>query len=131
MLYEKTGFANNVIKDKVKQLIKIVYSLYDKRLCYNFMMSYGVGSKNLKAVSECLDEYAQFIQLFGIEYTHEKDIKTIAKMADHGDKSIRENALSAIGEIYKLLGDDIWRAIGQVPTKVQGLLEARFKKLAP
>ena len=51
-------------------------------------------------------------------------------MADHADKNIRENALSAMGELYKLLNEDIWRAIGNVTTKVQGLLEARFKKIS-
>ena len=112
MLYEKTGFGNAVIKDKVKQLVKMVYNLYDKHKCYHFMMTYGINSKNLKAVAECLDEYASFIKLFGIDYTSEKEIKVVAKLADHSDKSIRENALSALGELYKHLNEDIWRAIG-------------------
>ena len=129
MLYEKTGLNNAVIKDKVKQLIKMVYNLYDKHKCYSFMITYGVGSKNLRAVSECLDEFAEFIKLYGIDYTNDKEVKIIAKMADHGDKSIRENSLKAMSELYKVLGDDIWRTIGDVTVKVQGLLEARFKKL--
>lgn len=92
-------------------------------------MTYGVNSKNLKAVAECLDEYTEFIKLFGIDYTSEKEMKVIAKLADHSDKSIRENSLSALGELYKHLNEDIWRAIGQVSTKAQGLIEARLKKL--
>ena len=27
------------------------------------------------------------------------------------------------------MGEDIWKTIGDVPTKVQGLLEQRFKKI--
>ena len=79
MLYEKTGLNNAVLKDKVKALVKMVYNLYDKSKTYHFMMQYGVGSKNLRAVSECLDEFAEFIKLFGIDYTNDKDIKIIAK----------------------------------------------------
>ena len=56
-------------------------------------------------------------------------MKLVAKMADNGDKSIRENALKFMGEAYKILDDNIWRAIGDVTPKVQGLLEQRFKKL--
>jgi hypothetical protein len=52
-------------------------------------------------------------------------------MADHSDKNIRENALKFLGEIYKIIEENIWRAIGEVTPKVQGLLEQRFKKLKP
>jgi hypothetical protein len=44
-------------------------------------------------------------------------------MADNNDKNIRENALKFMGEAYKLLDNNIWRAIGDVTPKVQGLLE--------
>jgi len=42
----------------------------------------------------------------------------VAKMADNNDKNIRENALKFMGEIYKILDDNIWRAIGDVTPKV-------------
>ncbi len=44
-------------------------------------------------------------------------------MADNADKNIRENALKFMGEAYKILDDNIWRAIGDVTPKVHGLLE--------
>lgn len=37
-------------------------------------------------------------------------------MADKNDKGIRENALKAMGEAYKLLDDEIWRVIGDSVT---------------
>jgi hypothetical protein len=52
----------------------------------------------------------------------------IAKLADNSDKSVRENALKVLSEIYKILDEGIWKIIGEVSTKVQGLLEQRFKK---
>ena len=60
--------------------------------------------------------------MFGIDYSTEKEMKLIAKMADNPDKSIRENAVKAITEAYKHLGDDIWRVIGNVTPKVESLL---------
>jgi hypothetical protein len=55
---------------------------------------------------------------FGIDNCSEKELKLVAKMADNNDKNIRENALKFMGEAYKLLDDNIWRAIGDVTPKV-------------
>ena len=54
-------------------------------------------------------------------------MKQFAKLADNGDKGVREGALQALGEVYKVLDEDIWRLIGQVTIKAKGLLEGRFK----
>ena len=64
---------------------------------------------------------------FGIDFTSEKELKQMAKMADHADKSIRENAIKVMSEAYKYLDEDIWRVIGEVTPKVKGLFEQRFK----
>jgi len=45
-------------------------------------------------------------------------MRLIAKMADNNDKNIRENALTFMGEAYKLLDDGIWSIIGEVTPKV-------------
>lgn len=55
---------------------------------------------------------------FGSDHCSEKELKIVAKMADNNDKNIRENALKFMGEIYKILDDNIWRAIGDVTPKV-------------
>ena len=56
-------------------------------------------------------------------------MKIIAKMADSPSKNVRENAVKVLGEAYKHLDDNIWTVLGPVTPKVQGLLEARFKKI--
>ena len=44
---------------------------------------------------------------------------------------MRENALKVFGEAYTSLGEDVWRMFPKdVPIKVKGLLEARFKQVA-
>ena len=50
-------------------------------------------------------------------------------MVDSKDASVRENAICVLSEIYKVVDEDIWRVVGQVPLKVKGLLEQRFKKV--
>ncbi len=76
-----------------------------------------------------MDEIEEFIKESGANCTSEKELKFIAKMADSPDKNVRENAVKLLAEVYKLLDNDIWRIIGDVTPKVQGLLEMRFKKV--
>ena len=59
----------------------------------------------------------------------EQQIKIVAKLVDSKDASVRENAMCVLAQIYKVLDEDIWRVMGQVPLKVKGLLETRFRKV--
>jgi hypothetical protein len=77
----------------------------------------------MRTAAECLDEMAEFIKQNGIDYSTEKEIKLVAKLADSNDKGIRENALKVMAEVYSHINEDIWRIIGEVTPKVQGLLE--------
>jgi hypothetical protein len=127
LLCDKMGLNNNILKDKVKKLLRMTYNIYEKQKWYNILVSYGLHAKNLRAVCECLEEITIFISLFGIDYSSDKELKLVAKMADHADKGIRENALKMMCEAYSHLTENIWRVIGDVTPKVQGLLEQRFK----
>ena len=66
----------------------------------------------MNAIAECLDELAEFIIRNGIKYSYDKEMKLIAKLADSPYKNVRESALKALGEAFKLLDDKIWRDIG-------------------
>jgi len=48
-------------------------------------------------------------------------------MVDASDKGVRESALTFIGEVYKVLDEEVWRVLGPLNIKVKGLLEGRFK----
>jgi hypothetical protein len=108
----------------------MVFNIYDRQKVYNLMVLYGLNSKNLVAQAECLEELAEFIVKYGIDYSSEKEIRQVARMADSNSKAIRENALRLLGEAFKHLQGNIWRIIGDVTPKVQGLLEARFTKIS-
>jgi cytoskeleton-associated protein 5 len=129
LLCEKSGLNNQLLKDKAKKLLRMAFDVCDKQMCYNFIVGQGLQSKNLNAIAECLDELAEFIIRNGIDYSSDKEMKLIARLADSPSKNVRESAVKALGEAFKLLDDNIWRVIGDVTPKVQGLLEARFKKI--
>ena len=60
-----------------------------------------------------------------------KDFELFLKTLDMADKSCRENSLKVFAEMYTLLGEDIWTMLKKdIPIKVKGLLEGRFKQVA-
>jgi predicted patatin/cPLA2 family phospholipase len=59
---EKNGHNNQIIKEKSRKLTKLCYEIYDKKALYRLIVEIGVKQKNLKAVSECLEELSDYIQ---------------------------------------------------------------------
>lgn len=87
-------------------------------------------SKNLKSVAENLDEISEFITKNGIDSITKKDFLLFLTLADSADKGVRESSLKVFAETYSVLGEDVWRMLGKdVPIKVKGLLEQRFKQV--
>jgi hypothetical protein len=105
------------------------FTIYDKKKCVVLIIKFGVGAKNLKSVSESLDSLAAFVRTYGVDEFTEKDCQQIAKLVDSGDKGVRENSLQFIGELYKIVDENIWRLVGNISIKVRGLLEGRFKQV--
>lgn len=74
LLCDKIGNNNNILKEKVKRLIKQCFAIYDQRKCIQLILKFGVGAKNLKSVAECLDELATFVRENGVDLIIEKDL---------------------------------------------------------
>ena len=130
-LCEKVGINNKILMDKLRKLIRMCFEVYEAKLCYRLIVDMGVKAKNLKSVAECLDEVADYLQQNGIDCCTKKDFALFVTMADSPDKTVRENALRVFAEAYAVLGEDIWRLLSKdVPVKVKGLLEQRFKQVA-
>lgn len=66
-------------------------------------MQHGVGSKNLKAVAECLDIVAVYVKDNGVETITKKDFAIFLEKANSSDKNVRENSLRVFAETYKVL----------------------------
>lgn len=128
-LCEKTGNGNKTLVEKCRQLLRMSITCYEKKESFRILINQGIKSKNQKAIAECLDEIAAFIKEEGDEgYVLKKDIELFTKTLDMADKSVRENSLKVFAEMYALHGEEIWRLIKKdIPIKVKGLLEARFK----
>jgi len=112
LLCDKSGINNSILQEKVKVLIKECFRLHDAQKTFNLIVKFGVGNKNLKSVAQSLEELAIFIGNKGIDFLSEKDMQLMAKLADSPDKGVRDGALSILAEVYKAVGEDIWRVLG-------------------
>lgn len=127
-LCDKTGHNIKIMAEKARQLAEMCYRVYEPKLCFKLVMAHGVGSKNLKAVAECLDIVACYIREQGVDSITKKDFAIFLEKANSADKNVRENTLKVFAETYKVLGEDVWRLLGKdINVKVKGLLEQRFK----
>jgi uncharacterized protein YgiM (DUF1202 family) len=93
LICEKAGVNNAILKTKVKALLKQCFQLYNPKKTLVLIIKYGTNSKNLKSVAESLEEIADFVSKNGVENLTENDCKHFAKLADNGDKGVREGAL--------------------------------------
>ena len=83
----------------------------------------------MKSVAECLDVIAEFITENGVNTITKKDFALFVAMADNSDKNVRENSLRVFAQAYSELGEQIWTLLKDIPIKVRGLLEQRFKQV--
>jgi len=129
-LVNTSGVNNKTLQEKVRKLIRQCYDIYDKKATYRILISIGVVNQNQKTAAECLDEISWYINANGVDHVTKKDFQLFVTTAEKPDKSVRENSLKVFGEAYAILGEQVWRLIKDVPIKVKGLLEQRFKQIA-
>lgn len=72
-------------------------------------MDNGTKNKNLKVVSESLDEISDYITANGVDSVTKKDFAVFLQAVDSADKGVRESSLKVYAEIYQLIGEDVWR----------------------
>jgi cytoskeleton-associated protein 5 len=129
IICEKSGQNNVQFKNMIRGIIHFTAKIYPPDRVFMIVLV-GCNSKNTKSKVECLEELAELIKEYGIEITHAKDIKSIAKHASSTDNNVRTTAVQTMGEIYKLIGEKVWGMIGEIPDKVKDLFEQRFRAVS-
>lgn len=127
----KFGDPKVAFRDRIRNEImrKLTY-IYPPSKILGLLLEDGITSKNSRVRTECLDEIRHLFQRYGTQICSlPKAIPQIARQISDRDNAVRTGALLAIGEVYKVVGEEeIWRLVGKLPPRDASLLEERLKR---
>ena len=129
MLCARSGHNNTIVKNKIKNLIKQTFVLYDRQKCLALLIDIGCASRSLKAVAETLDEIAITVTRDGMSCISDKQVRQIAKLVEHSDQGVKKGALQVLGQLYLSVEEEIWSSLGKPNAKVTEMLTKRFKEV--
>ncbi|UZJ52839.1 hypothetical protein CBS101457_002159 [Exobasidium rhododendri] len=131
-LIAKFGDPKVAFRDRIRQEIfrKLTYIYPPSKILVHYVEE-GLSNKNARVRTECLCELGN---LFSKNGAHQvcslgKILPIIAQQISDRDNGVRTAALLAIGEVYKIVGEDeTWRAVGKLSLKESSLLEERLRR---
>ena len=129
-LVQKIGDPKDQIRASCKSILKLMCKLYPASKLFTFIMT-GIGTKNAKQRTECLEEIGCLIAAYGTGVAGAKPseaLKEMAKQIGDRDNSVRNAALNAITETYFQEGEKLYKLIGNLPDKDMAMLEERIKR---
>lgn len=91
----------------------------------------GLKSKNARQRTECLDELGFLIETYGINVCQPSPqvaLKEIARHISDRDNSVRNAALNCVVQAYFLVGDKMYKLIGNLNEKDLSMLDERIKR---
>nr|XP_054761945.1 cytoskeleton-associated protein 5-like isoform X1 [Lytechinus pictus] len=126
----KIGDPKENVRKDVKAVIKLLTKLYPASKMFGFLMD-GLKSKNARQRTECLDELGILIELYGLNVCQPsppKALKEVASQIADRDNNVRSAALNTLVQVYSIVGEDVYKYIGNLNEKEMSLLEERIKR---
>uniref|UniRef100_A0A5K3F5B7 Cytoskeleton-associated protein 5 n=1 Tax=Mesocestoides corti TaxID=53468 RepID=A0A5K3F5B7_MESCO len=129
-LVMKVGDPKDNIRKDIRALFRVMTSIYPPSKFYAYLVG-GLKSKVNKARQECLEEMGLMIDHFGLNVCQPSpaaSLKVIAAQISDRDSGVRTAALNALVCAYAIVGEPIWKMLGQMPDKERSMLEERIKR---
>ncbi|CAH8441458.1 unnamed protein product [Schistosoma turkestanicum] len=129
-LVMKAGEPKDIIRQNIRGIMKLVVNIYPPSRLFTFLTN-GIKAKTSKTRQECLDEMGSLIDRFGLNVCQPSipiAIKSIAQQIGDRDSGVRSAALNALLSAYAVMGEQIWKVIGDIPEKERSMLEERIKR---
>ncbi|KAK7477171.1 hypothetical protein BaRGS_00031556, partial [Batillaria attramentaria] len=126
----KVGDAKDNVRRDVRNIFKLICKVYPASKMFTYLLD-GIKSKNSKQRAECLEELACLIEAYGINICQPSPaqaLKLIAAQIGDRDNGVRNAALNTVVTAYMLLGENLYKYIGTLKDKDQGMLEERIKR---
>ena len=128
VLCDKSGQNNSTFRTMIRTIINNSCKIHSAEKVFAIVVQ-GINSKNAKSKVECLEELSVLVIDYGIEIASNRDIKFISKQVNSADNNVRAAAVDTMTELFKIIGVKIWTVIGEVPDKVRGILDQRFRSI--
>ncbi|RUP25535.1 hypothetical protein BC936DRAFT_138829, partial [Jimgerdemannia flammicorona] len=128
----KVGDPKEGMRARIRGIMKSLTRIYPASKMFNYILEASSASKNSRMRSECLEELGALIQRNGISVIiPNKALPAIAANIGDRDATVRNAALGAISQAYMLVGDQVYKHVGQLPDKDKSMLEERLKRVKP
>ncbi|CAL8404824.1 unnamed protein product [Boreogadus saida] len=128
----KMGESKDVVRKDVRFIMANLAKVYPASRLFPLVMD-GAKSKNAKQRSECLEELGCVISQFGLSVCQPTPAKALKEIAVHiGDRDtlVRNAALNTIVVVYNMVGEQIYKLVGNLSEKDLSMLEERIKRSA-
>lgn len=130
-LIAKFGDPKVAFRDRIRQeIFRRLTFIYPPSKVLVHYVEEGLASKNARVRTECLGELGNLFNKNGAQVCSlSKVLPVIAQQISDRDNGVRTAALLAIGEVYKIVGEEeTWRYVGKLPLKEHSLLEERLRR---
>ncbi|SPO26101.1 related to STU2 - Microtubule-associated protein (MAP) of the XMAP215/Dis1 family [Ustilago trichophora] len=128
-LTAKFGDAKVAFRDRIREIFRKMTFIFPPSKLLTSYLENGLPSKNARVRTECLNEVGYLVSKNGLQVcSPSRTLPVIAKQISDRDANVRTAALSAIGEAYKIIGDEVYKLVGSLPGKEMSMLEERLKR---
>ncbi|CAH0561278.1 unnamed protein product [Brassicogethes aeneus] len=117
----KIGDPKDSVRNGVKVLLKQISFIYNVARLFTLLME-GLKSKNARQRAECLETMGSIIEEFAA------CLKEVAKQISDRDNSVRNAALNCVVQAYFIVGEKVYKMVGNISDKDMSLLEERIKR---
>ncbi|CAH1174022.1 unnamed protein product [Phaedon cochleariae] len=129
-LINKIGDPKDSVRNGVKALLNLITRLFPVSKLFTYVME-GLKSKNARQRAECLEVMGSILEDYGITVcmpTPSACLKEVAKQISDRDNSVRNAALNCVVQAFNIVGEKVYRLVGNISDKDMSLLEERIKR---
>ncbi|KAK9876516.1 hypothetical protein WA026_013890 [Henosepilachna vigintioctopunctata] len=129
-LIVKIGDPKDAVRNGVKSLFRQIAYVYPVSRLFTCIME-GLKSKNARQRAECLEVMGSMIEVDGITICFPSPtacLKEVAKHISDRDNSVRSAALNCVVQAYLIVGEKVFKMVGNISDKDLSMLEERIKR---
>ncbi|CAG9764905.1 unnamed protein product [Ceutorhynchus assimilis] len=126
----KIGDQKDSVRSGVRALLKQISGVFPVSRLSVYIME-GVKTKNSRQRAECLEVMGCMIEDYGITVCQPSPtacLKEVAKQISDRDNSVRNAALNCVVNAYNIVGEKVYKMVGNISDKDMSLLEERIKR---